>query len=94
MEVARYLISAGLIPKLVGGWRSLRRNIATEWKGVSRRDLAHLGGWNLTETIAKCYQRDDEATLSAALAARRLSTAAGLVSGERTPRMNTTRDSA
>ena len=77
MDVARCWISAGLIPELGSGWRSLRRKFGTELTGAARRDLAHLDGWKSAQTILKCYKRDDEATLRAALADGRQSTAVG-----------------
>jgi hypothetical protein len=33
-------------------------------------DLCALGGWKDTQTILKCYQKPDAATMQAALAAR------------------------
>ena len=90
----RMEVRAGLAPEPGRGWHSLRRKFATELKGTPLRDLAQLGGWKSAQTILKCYQSADEATLRRALATRGRLTAAGLVSTERTPRMDTTRDTA
>ncbi len=81
---------SGIEPEPGRGWHSLRRKFATELKNTPLRDLAQLGGWKSAQTILKCYQRADDVTLRAALANRGSLTAAGLVSAERTPRMDTT----
>ncbi|MBA4071442.1 MAG: hypothetical protein C0497_06335 [Gemmatimonas sp.] len=81
---------SGIEPEPGRGWHSLRRKFATELKNTPLRDLAQLGGWKSAQTILKCYQRADDVTLRAALASRGSLTAAGLVSVERTPRMDTT----
>lgn len=81
---------SGIEPEPGRGWHSLRRKFATELKHTPLRDLAQLGGWKSAQTILKCYQRADDVTLRAALANRGSLTAAGLVSVERTPRMDTT----
>jgi integrase len=52
------------------GWHSLRRAFATELKEVPLPDLCALGGWRDAQTILRCYQKADEATMEAALAAR------------------------
>lgn len=52
------------------GWHSLRRQFATELKHTPLRDLCHLGGWKDPQTILKCYQKPDEATMRHALAVR------------------------
>ncbi len=80
---------SGIAPEPGRGWHSLRRKFATELKNTPLRDLAQLGGWKSAQTILKCYQRADDVTLRAALASRGSLTAAGLVSVERTPRMDT-----
>jgi integrase len=82
---------AGVEPEPGRGWHSLRRKFATELKGVPLRDLAHLGGWKSAQTILKCYQKPDDATMRDALASRGTLTGDGMVSVERTPRMDTTR---
>lgn len=52
------------------GWHSLRRQFATELKHTPLRDLCHLGGWKDPQTVLKCYQKADEATMRAALETR------------------------
>jgi integrase len=52
------------------GWHSLRRKFATELKQVPLADLCYLGGWKSPQTVLACYQRPDQSTLVAALAAR------------------------
>lgn len=49
------------------GWHSLRRKFATELKDVPLKDLCALGGWKDHNTILKCYQQADEATMKQAL---------------------------
>lgn len=44
--------------------------LATELKDVPLRDLCHLGGWKDPQTVLKCYQKPDEATMRSALAMR------------------------
>jgi integrase len=61
------------LPKEMGrGWHSLRRKFATELKHVPLKDLCYLGGWKDPQTILKCYQRADEATMQQALKSRRV----------------------
>jgi integrase len=57
--------SAGL------GLHSLRRMFATELKGIPLKDLCALGGWKDAQTVLKCYQKADEATMREAFAMRR-----------------------
>jgi integrase len=52
------------------GWHSLRRKFATEMKDTPLKDLCYLGGWKEPQTILKCYQRADTATMKRALANR------------------------
>jgi integrase len=52
------------------GWHSLRRKFATEMKETPLKDLCYLGGWKEPQTILKCYQRADTATMKKALANR------------------------
>ncbi len=52
------------------GWHSLRRKFATELKDVPLPDLCHLGGWKDPQTVLRCYQKPDVATMRAALASR------------------------
>jgi integrase len=53
------------------GWHSLRRAFATEMKHAPLRDLAYLGGWKSVSTVVEVYQQPDDATMRAALEARR-----------------------
>jgi len=50
---------------------------ATELKRVPLKDLCQLGGWKEPQTVLKCYQRADEATMREALASRRPVQSAG-----------------
>jgi integrase len=59
------------------GWHALRRKFATELKQVPLKDLCQLGGWKEPQTVLKCYQKPDEATMREALASRRQLHAAG-----------------
>lgn len=60
------------LPRTPGlGWHSLRRQFATEMKETPLKDLCYLGGWKEPQTILKCYQRPDEATMREGLAQRR-----------------------
>jgi integrase len=61
---------AGLKKEPGRGWHSLRRKFATDLKHVPLRDLCYLGGWKEPQTVLKCYQRPDEATMRQALASR------------------------
>jgi len=58
------------IPHL--GWHGLRRKFGEELKGVPLKDLCALGGWSDPQTVLRCYQRADEATMRGALDARRV----------------------
>jgi len=40
-------------------------------KGMPLVDLCYIGGWKEPQTVLKCYQRPDEATVREALANRR-----------------------
>lgn len=53
------------------GWHSLRRKFASEMKHAPLRDLCELGGWKDPQTVLKCYQRPDEATMREALRQRK-----------------------
>ena len=53
------------------GWHSLRRKFATELKHTPLKDLCYLGGWKDPQTVLKCYQLPDKATMRAALASRK-----------------------
>ena len=53
------------------GWHGLRRKFATELKDTPLKDLCALGGWKDHNTVLKCYQHADEATMREALAKRR-----------------------
>ncbi len=69
---------AEMKPSAGRGWHSLRRKFATELKDVPLRDLCHLGGWKDPQTVLKCYQKPDEATMRQALAQRARYTIRGL----------------
>ena len=72
------------------GWHTLRRKFTTELKHVPLSDLAYLGGWQSAQTILKCYQQPDDATLRSALKGRGKLTTEGLEATQWTPRMDTT----
>jgi integrase len=63
--------AAGLetLPRL--GWHSLRRKFANDLRHVPLKDLATLGGWKDTQTLLKCYLKEDEAAMVEALQSRR-----------------------
>jgi len=63
---------AGLASSPGRGGHALRRKFATELKQAPLRDLAALGGWRGPQTIVKCYQHEDPATLRQALATRQV----------------------
>ena len=49
----------------------MRRKFAPEMKHTPLKDLCYLGGWKDPQTVLRCYQRPDEATMREALARRR-----------------------
>lgn len=52
------------LPKLRGGaWHPYRRKWATSRKGLALADVAAAGGWKSKETLLRCYQQPDEATM-------------------------------
>jgi integrase len=56
---------AGL-PNLERGiWHPYRRKWATARKHLSLADVAAAGGWKSTQTLTKCYQQPDDATILA-----------------------------
>lgn len=61
---------AGLTHVRGRGWHSLRRKFATELKHAPLCDLSYLGGWKEPQTVVKCYQQPDRATMRRALATR------------------------
>lgn len=61
---------AGLAREPGRGWHSLRRQFATELKGMPLADLAALGGWRSPATILACYQQPDPITMREGLARR------------------------
>ncbi len=76
------------------GWQALRRQWTTDLKHLSPlKDLAYMGGWKTTRTVADIYQQPDDATMRSALARRQPVDTIG-ASGESTPRIHTTRVSA
>jgi hypothetical protein len=55
--------AAGL-PKLEGGvWHPYRRKWATARKHLPLADVAAAGGWKSRETLLRCYQQPDGATM-------------------------------
>ena len=48
-----------------GGWHAFRRKWATERKHLPNVDVAAAGGWAGTETLVRCYQQADDATMLA-----------------------------
>ena len=63
---------AGLPVVTRRGWHSLRRKFATELKSIPLTDLCALGGWKESQTVLKCYQQPDEATMRTALEQRQM----------------------
>jgi hypothetical protein len=53
------------------GWHSLRRKFANDLRHVPLKDLASLGGWKDTQTLLKCYLKEDEQAMVDALKSRR-----------------------
>jgi hypothetical protein len=53
------------------GWHSLRRKFANDLRQVPLKDLASLGGWKDTQTLLKCYLKEDEHAMVEALQSRR-----------------------
>jgi hypothetical protein len=52
------------LPKLERGiWHPYRRKWATVRKHLPLTDVAAAGGWKSTQTLLKCYQQADEATM-------------------------------
>lgn len=56
------------MPRL--GWHSLRRKFANDLRHAPLKDLACLGGWKETQTLLKCYLKDDEEAMVEALRSR------------------------
>ncbi|MYH49839.1 MAG: site-specific integrase [Gammaproteobacteria bacterium] len=61
---------AGLPPKRLRGWHSLRRKFASDLMNQPLKVLCELGGWKTAETVLQCYQRADEDRLRQALEQR------------------------
>jgi integrase len=54
------------VPKHDGSlWHAYRRGWATARKHLPVGDVAQAGGWESTETLQRCYQQPDEATILA-----------------------------
>lgn len=52
------------VPKMDGSlWHAFRRGWATSRKHLPDVDVAAAGGWKSTETLRRCYQRPDEASV-------------------------------
>jgi integrase len=56
---------AGLEPLDGSDFHAYRRAWATSRKHLPLADVAQAGGWKRTETLLRCYQRPDDATLFA-----------------------------
>jgi integrase len=72
VPISRHLADAWLreaeqlagVPSLEGGlWHPYRRKWATERKHLPAVDVAQAGGWEDTDTMRKCYQKADPATM-------------------------------
>lgn len=48
---------AGVPPKRLRGWHSLRRKFASDLMNQPLKVLCELGGWKTAETVLQCYQR-------------------------------------
>ena len=48
-----------------------RRSFANDLRHVPLKDLASLGGWKDTQTLLKCYLKEDEQAMVDALKSRR-----------------------
>ncbi len=54
------------LPKQSGSlWHAYRRAWATSRKHLPVADVAQAGGWESTETLARCYQQPDDVTILA-----------------------------
>jgi hypothetical protein len=56
---------AGLPHAEWSGFHAFRRKWATERKHLPTVDVAAAGGWTGTDTLVRCYQQADEATMLA-----------------------------
>ncbi len=65
----RWLVAAerlAKVPKQDGSlWHAYRRGWATARKHLPIGDVAQAGGWESTETLQRCYQQPDPATILA-----------------------------
>ena len=61
---------AGLESKARRGWHSLRRKFASDLMGLPLKVLCELGGWEVAQTVLRCYQRPDAGQLRTALEGR------------------------
>src|SRR6185436_12186169 len=68
-RATRWLVSAERLAKLAkldrGLWHAFRRKWATERKHLPTVDVAAAGGWAGTESLVRCYQQTDDATMLA-----------------------------
>ena len=66
-RAAKWLLEAeqlAELSKLRGGmWHPYRRKWATARKSLPLADVAQAGGWRSQETLARCYQQPDDATM-------------------------------
>ncbi|HSW31791.1 MAG TPA: hypothetical protein VLH75_20075 [Longimicrobiales bacterium] len=63
------------------GWHALRRKFANDLRHVPLKDLASLGGWRDTQTLLKCYLKEDERAMVEAIQSRRSPHARRLAGG-------------
>lgn len=68
-EARRWLLEAERLAELAkqdgSSWHAYRRGWATARKHLPVADVAQAGGWESTETLQRCYQQPDEATILA-----------------------------
>ncbi len=68
-EARRWLLDAERLAELSkqdgSSWHAYRRGWATARKHLPVADVAQAGGWESTETLQRCYQQPDPATILA-----------------------------
>jgi integrase len=68
-EARRWLLDAEGLAKVAkqdgSSWHAYRRGWATARKHLPVADVAQAGGWESTETLQRCYQQPDPATILA-----------------------------
>ncbi len=78
-DAAQKAAGLGGVPRL--GWHALRRKFANDLRHVPLKDLASLGGWRDTQTLLKCYLKEDERAMVEAIQSRRSPHARRLAGG-------------